>query len=222
MIFLHFLIQCKNIPGNTWVFFKSPHKLWATCKSTSILDALEWTPRTHVDFTHPKDLHLNRLLLTTVYHEFVLDKNMSNKRDDNLFEAIISLAKATTYEYETLVSSNKHMLETISKEDLEYVNYAEMFYPAVVFNGKMYLAEEVEKGREMSLTPIDHVGLLIDYISGSYKIRLVIDIVHKEAFGRFEKMIVKDMEILQNTLDSSVGVKFNKEVAKALKWYMSK
>ena len=222
MIFLHSLIQCKNIPGNAWVFFKSPYRVVSTCKSTSVLDALKWTPRTHVDFTYPKDLHLRNLLITTIYHEFVLDKNMSNKRDDNLFEAVISLAKATSYEYETSVSDNEKMLEVLSEEEMQDLNYAEIFYSAVVFNGKMYLAEEVEKGAEMSLTPVDHVGLLIDYISGSYDIELVVDILHRKAFERFVKMIVKDMKILQNALDGDIGIGFNKEVLKALKWFTSK
>ena len=223
MIFLHLLIQCKNIPGNAWVFFKSPHRVISTCKSTSVLDALKWTPREHTSFTRLKGLHLESLLKTTVYHEFVLDKNASNRRDDNLFEAVISLAKATSYEFETSVAGFGKMVETTSEEELfDDFNYAEIFYPAVVFNGKMYLAEEVEKGREMSLTPIDHVGLLIDYISGSYKIELVINIVHKKAFERFEKMIIKDMEIWQNALNGDIGANFSQEVLKALKWYTSK
>ena len=222
MIFLNLLIQCKNIPGNAWVFFKSPYKVESTCKSTSVLDAIKWIPRTHVDFTYPRDLHLRKLLITNVYHEFVLDKNKSNKRNDNLFEAVISLAKATSYEYETSVKGFRSMLEVLSKEELPDIIYAQIFYSAVVFNGKMYLAEEVEKGAEMSLTPVDHVGLLVDYISGNYNIELTVDIIHKRAFERFMKLLVNDMEILQNALDGETGRDFNRELRKALRWHMSK
>lgn len=221
-VFLTLLVQCKNIPGNAWVFFKSPQKIYSTCESTSILDALEWTLPLHRSFTRLNGLHLRDLLITNVYDEFVLDKNASNKRDDNLFEAIISLAKATSYEYETSVSDHKKMLENISKEDAAYLNYAEIFYSAVVFSGKMYLVEEVEKGPKMRLTPVDHVGLRVDYISGSYDIKLVVDILHKKAFKKYEQMIIRDMEILRSALDNDVGKKFKTEVSKAVKWHMSK
>ena len=86
----------------------------------------------------------------------------------------------------------------------------------------MYVAQEVEKGREMSLTSVDHVGLFVDYVSGSYDIELVVDILHKKAFERFVKTIIKDIEIWRNSLDSDTGIKFNEEVLKALKWYTSK
>ena len=222
MIFLNLLIQCKNIPGNAWVFFKSPQKIYSTCKSTSILDALEWAPPLHHSFTGLNGLHLRDILITNVHDEFVLDKNASNKRHDNLFEAIISLAKATSYEYETSVSDHKKMLENISKEGAAYLDYAEIFYSAVVFNGKMYLVEEVEKGPKMRLTPVDHVGLRVDYISGSYEIKLVADILHKKTLKKYEQMIMRDMEILRSALDGDVGKKFKREVSKALKWHMSK
>lgn len=224
MIFLNLLIQCKNIPGNAWVFFKSPHKVSGFCKSTSILDAVEWIPRQHVGFLIDKELHFWRLPLVTQYDEYVLKKDTSNKRDDNLFQAVISLVKALSYELETSVRQNKGMLERFSEEDLQELppDHAEIFYPIVVFNGKMYLAQEVGKGKEMSLTPVDHVGLFQDYVSGSYDIELVVDILHERAFARFFKTIIKDIEIWRNALDGDIGMKFKKEVLKALRWYMSK
>lgn len=224
MIFLNLLIQCKNIPGNAWVFFKSPYKVWHTCKSASILDAVEWTPRLHVDFTRMEGLHFRSLPIMTQYDEYVLNKDASNRRDDNLFQAVISLVKALSYELETLVREDKELLEVSSEEDLQEIppDYVNIFYPVVVFNGKMYLAQEVEKGREMSLTPIDHVGLFQDYISGSYDVESVVDILHEKAFERFFKTIIKDIEVWRNTLDSDIGMKFKNEVLQAVRWYMSK
>ena len=39
----------------------------------------------------------------------------------------------------------------------------------------------------MTLVPIDHVGLFLNYVSWSYDIDLVIDIVHKNALDEFLK-----------------------------------
>ena len=48
--FLRLLIQCKRIPGNVWMFFKTSHEIVSMPQCTSVLDSLEWLPRSHVDF----------------------------------------------------------------------------------------------------------------------------------------------------------------------------
>lgn len=224
MIFLNLLIQCKSIPGNAWIFFQPPHRITPICASTSILDAMEWIPRAHVDFTFQEGLHFKNIPITTTYNEYILDKNTSNKRDDNLFEAIISLAKATSYELETSVQGDRQLLERFSaKSLLEHPpNFAEIIYPTIVFDGKMYMVKNVEKGKEMDLLETNHVGLFLDYVSGSYDVELIIDIVHKKEFEKFFEKIITDIKILQEALRGEVGKKFTEEVLKALKWYLSK
>lgn len=221
MIFLNLLIQCKSIPGNAWVFFRSPQKIAPICDSTSVLDALEWVPREHMSFTFLPNLHFKSVLTTTSYHEFILDKNKSNKRDANLFEAIISLAKATSYEKERDIQDFKYVVESFSNILKYPPNYIFLYYPIIVFDGKMYLVEKI-KNEELKLTKTRHVGLFIDYVSGSYDIELFIDIVHKRMFKRFFKTIINDINILRKAIEGSTGIKFRKEVMKALKWCVKK
>ena len=223
-IFLDLLIQCKNLPGNAWVFSKAPQRVVPACRSTSILDLLDWRPRWHVVFSGQKDLHYKQIELTKAYHEFVLDKKGSNKKDDNLFETVISLAKATSYELGMALREFREELEDLSEEELKKYqpDQVKIFYPLAIFNGKMYLAEEVEKGMDMKLTPIDHIGLLFNYVSGSYDIELVIDILHKKALERFFKSIVSDANVLREALGDKRGAQYREEVTKALRWYMSK
>lgn len=226
MIFLNLLIECKSIPGNAWVFFKSPHWLEPKCESRSILDVLQWAPKEHIDFIRLEGLHFRKLPLTNIYDEFILNEKQSNKLDKNLFEAVTVLAKATNHEVETFNSDHKKMFDrwTIQdwKEEEPYLSYVEVFYPIIVFDGKMYTVEETQKGKNMTLNPADHIGLLHNYISGNYNIELSIDVVHREAFERFTKTIIEDIEIWKKALDSDIGANFRREVSKAAKWYSSK
>lgn len=225
VIFLNLLIECKSILGNAWVFFKSPHKLEPKCESTSILDVLRWAPKEHLDFIRLEGLHFRKLPMTNIYDEFILNKKQSNKLDTNLFEAVTVLAKATNHEVETFNSDHKKMFDGFTVQDWKeygYLSYVEVFYPIIVFDGKMYTVEETQKGKNMTLNPTDHIGLLHNYISGNYNIELSIDVVHREAFERFIKTIIEDIEIWKKALDSDVGARFRREVAKAAKWYSSK
>jgi hypothetical protein len=222
MIFLNLLIECKRILGNAWVFFKSPHKLEPKCTSTSILDVLQWTPKEHLNFIRLEGLHFRKLPMTNIYDEFILNEKQSNKLDTNLFEAVTVLAKATNHEVETFNSDHKKMIDGLTIQDWEYLSYVEVFYPIIVFDGKMYTVEETQKGKNMTLNPTDHIGLLHNYISGNYNIELSIDVMHRDAFERFTKTIIEDIEIWKKALDCNVGAKFGREVAKAAKWYSSK
>ena len=221
-IFLNLLIQCKSIPGNTWVFFKTSHEVFSVPKCTSVLDSLEWEDRLHARFAFLRDLHYRQVPKTTLYDEYILDENKTNKRVDNLFEAIISLVKATSYELNTLVQGLKSDVDRTDDILDNPLDFAELFYPIVVFDGKMYLAERTEKYGKMNLTPIDHVCLFFDYVSGSYNIDLYVDIVQREAFDKFFHSVLNDIEILRKALENEIGIKFRQEVMKALKWYVGK
>ena len=204
-------------------FSRSHMRFFSYPISTSVLDSLEWAPRSHRDFAFLPELHYRHVPKTTLKDEYILDANKSNKKTDNLFEATITSAKATNYEKDITILDIKRDIDTITPtEILEYLAAAELFYPIVVFDGKMFLAEKTEEYGEMNLTPIDHVCLFFNYISGSYDIDLYIDIVQREAFEKFFSSVVKDIKILRKALATEVGIKFRQEVIKALRWYSSK
>lgn len=221
-IFIDLLIECKRIPGNAWVFFKTPQKIFSDVKSTSVLDSLEWNSRAHVDFAYLTDIHYKHAQKAILRHEYILDRKTSNKRNDNLFDAAISLAKATNYELETTIETLKSEVKTLSTEEYDLLKYALLFYPIVVFDGKMYLAEKTEEYGQMDLTPTDYVCLSFNYLSRNYNTKLCIDIIQRESFKKFFSSILVDIENLRKALKNKVGIKFRREIKKALDWYVHK
>ena len=221
-IFLRLLIQCKSVPGNVWVFFRTPQEFFPRPQCASVLDSLEWSLRSHWDFSLLPGLHYEKVPKITLYDEYILDKNKSNKRDDNLFEAVISLVKATSYELESTVQALMNDVDAWGDDAYNVLDFVILFYPTVVFDGKMFLAEKTEEYGELNLTPIDHVCLFSSYLSASYDMKLYMDIVQREAFESFFSNIVEDTKVLWGATKSKIGTKFRKEVIKALRWYLTK
>ena len=221
-IFLHLLIQCKKVPGNAWVFFKTPQELVPVPQCTSVLDSLEWIPRSNTAFAYLPDLHYRKTVNATARDEYVLEKKRSNGLTDNLFDAIITLAKATSYQLETNTQDLMSTLKRFKNVSTYVVSYISVYYPIIIFDGKMYLAEPTSEYGEMEPTPTDHVCLFFDYISGSCDIDLYVDIVQREAFGKYLQNVVSDVETFQDALETEAGVEFRQEVEKALSWYRSR
>jgi hypothetical protein len=187
-----------------------------------VLDSLEWIPRLHFDFAFLPDLHYKHIPTTTIYDEYILDENKTNKKVDNLFQAVISLAKATSYELENAVQGSKSVIDRF-KDILDHpIDHIELLYPVVVFDGKMFLAEKTDEYGKMIPTPINRMCLFFDYVSESYNIDLYVDVVRREAFDKFFRSVVSDVKILRKVLENQMGIKFREEVMKALKWYVGK
>lgn len=183
-----------------------------------MLDAIDWTPLRHFEFTSSHDLHFHKIPLTTAYDEHVLNPQKSNKKNDNLFKSIITLVKATDFEIET---SRKEFKKIINESEEDFVfDWVHIYYPIVVFDGDMYLVEEIEKREKMKLTPIKHVCLSFDYTSGTYKINSIIHIVHRTEFENFFGQIINDIKIMKDALNGQIGERFEKEVTKATMWYL--
>lgn len=224
-VFLNLLIACKGIPGNAWVFFKTPHErtLGYPC-CTSILDSLERNNRLDYSFKYLPGLHYRDVMKTTVYQEYISAEKKSNKKVDNLFEAIITLAKATSYDLENSTEEFKNNIDKLGPTNGSgfWFPILKLFYPTIIFDGKIYLAEKTDVYGEMDLTPIDHICLSFHYLSGSDDIDLYIDIVQREAFDKFFNTIIKDVEVLNEALVKDIGIKFREEVTKAVNWYKRK
>jgi hypothetical protein len=218
-IYLHLLIQCKSVPGNAWVFFRTPHEIIPHCIGTSLADALEWMPRSLADFELNPQLHYQNIPITTIYDEYILDDEMSNKKDSNLFESLVSLTKATAYELE---NENQDFREELRQIGADIKNdppdYAHLFYPIVVFDGKLYLTEKTTS-EGFVLTQIDHLGLFMDYVSRHYDMVHVIDIVQRKTFGKFIDKLCDDARILTEQLQNGGAAKLRKDVSDALNNY---
>lgn len=190
---------------------------------TSILDSLEWIPRSHWDFAYLVDLHYGKTLKTAAYDEYVLDEKKSNKKDDNLFEAIITLAKATNYYLQTDRKNLKAAINRFKKMVNYFAGYISLYYPIIVFDGKIYMAESSKEYGELDLTPTDHICHFFDYAAEAYDhMDFYVDVVNREAFANLLQDIVSDIESLRNALETDIDVKFRQEVEKALNWYRNK
>lgn len=210
--FVKLLIECKKIPGNAWIFVKPSFKVFPP--PHTFVSAFDVISSSSVD-AHPyiHNLHDERNCPIAIYSkEYVLDEKRSNKRDDNLYGSIVSLAKATSFEVEQETESfvNECRFALVPPDYMTYI------YPIIVFDGKMYLAERKE---DFILTPSEHVLLLSRYISGQYNINFGIDVVHRKAFEHFFKEIEKDLEIFRQELRSEKMQKFRGEVRKAVESY---
>lgn len=215
--FIHNLIECKNIPGNAWVFFKTNQEIWSHLPTLNILDALKWRKRS--GFVDIQKLHFRNVPKTKQYKEFIVDKKKSNNKKNNLYSSIIKVTKAANYEYEKYL---KEFKRAVREDDILTFDFINIFYATIVCNGKMYLADHLHKGTEMQLKPIEHVVLSNDYLSGNYEMKLVIDIVQKNYFEEYSKMILEDLEVLINEAENEEGKKYIEEVVEASKWLAKK
>jgi hypothetical protein len=214
MIFLNLLIECKNVMGNSWIFYESPHSVAVSHRTTSILEATNWfSDSSH--FMYNSNLHYHNIPITTVNDEFVTDRKTSNGKTNNLFEAITTLIKATDFEEETEKSNLRNLIYT----DPQGLNYINVYYPIIIFNGTMFKVNQVEKGFDMKLEPVSHIGCYIDYVSGKYDIDVLLDIVHVNYLEKFIEAVKQDIIVLSETCNGEIGLKFNAEVPAAIQRY---
>jgi len=213
--YVKLLIECKKIPANAWVFVKAPFEVYRPLSTyTSVFDVI---PSSSLDaFPSLPKLHYYRNCPITIHNkEFILDKEKSNKRDDNLYGSVVSLAKATAFEVETDLEDfrNESKYATVPPDWLTHI------YPIIVFDGKMYLAEAKD---DFNLTPIKHVVISSSYISGHYSIDLGIDVVHRTIFKSFFNEIDKDIRLFRQHLGSEEMQKFREEVRNTVKLHRQK
>ena len=210
--YIKLLIECKKIPGNAWVFVKPSFKFPPPPYTyRSVFNVIESSSQDAYPLFH--NLHYDRNCPIAIYSkEYILDEKRSNKRDDNLYGSIVSLAKATSFEVEQETES----FETECKYAIVPPDWMTYIYPIIVFDGKMYLAEKKE---DFILTPTEHVLLSSRYISGRYNINFGIDIVHRKTFERFFQEIENDLEIFRQELRSEKMQKFRREVRRSVESY---
>jgi len=191
--FPRLLIQCKKIPGNAWIFFSTPSYSPINILHSGLtkwLDAFE-----HGIFSDTGS-H-NYQTFATNYCEIVTDKATSNRKENNIWESVITLIKASSQEIEKdFADSQQYLLETGSFE--EFAKHPSeiiyVFYPVIVFEGDMYEAKFVDN--TVILEQRDYVRLFVDYDSGHYKGQFCIDFLNKLKLVDYIDEIEKDMDIL--------------------------
>jgi len=193
---LNLLIQCRRLPGNAWIFFSVPKR------SAVYVPICKWGQADFLRFPAPGIFKLEKThydqseVLATNYCEVIIDKEKSNKRDDNIWECLVTLIKATSQELEDARVDSKEHLQDLGSFD-EFVKdpfeLISVFYPVIVFEGKMYEASFSED--KIKLHRREYVQVFVDYRSGRYKGKFCIDVVTKERFSQYLRNVMKDLMV---------------------------
>jgi len=199
---LKLLIQCKSLPGNVWIFFSDPGQSagYTHISKSGLVEILEHRELSilgHEIFSK-KETHFDKSqVMATNYCEIITDKEKSNKRIDNIWECAITLVKATSQEMNQWdADSERYIDEDLVSYDEFVKNPFELifvFYPLIVFRGKMYEAKFFDD--DIVLDKKDYVQLFVDYQSGSYKGEFCIDVVTKGKFKEYMENLRKDLVV---------------------------
>lgn len=189
------LIQCRRLPGNAWIFFSTPATISRSISKYGLADFLKCSDLGIFD---TKETHFDKSeVLTTNYCEIIIDKEKSNKRDDNIWECVMTLIKATSQEMEWPLADSRLYLEhdlgsyeAFAESPFEVVWFS---YPLIVFEGEIYEAKFLHE--EIALKKRKYVQLSVDYISGRYKGEFCIDIITKERFADYLRDMYEDLTL---------------------------
>lgn len=212
------LIQCKKIIGNAWIFFSVPQKEYF---STYILrsDLAKWLRVDTYRIFDIKGTHFDKCeTLATNYCEIITDKEKSNKRDDNIWECVTTLIKATSQELEKSDADCKQYIEkdlsSFSEFEEDPAEIVYLFYPAIVFEGNMYEAKFSEK--DITLEKREYVRLFVDYHSGHYRGEFCIDVLTKGRFSEYLNDVMKDLFVFDKRR-AATSTKYEHDLLEAVK-----
>ncbi len=162
------VIQCKKIPGNAWVFFPAADVFGST-PSCDVLDFVYAHQRSH-EILEPFDMIMDKNGFSH-YHEVILDKSRSNGKVDNLFEAVITVTKATMFalkkEKEALhqylgESFGEGWLSVEAIKSKGWLDPIRILQPLIVFDGALCRAT---LGAKRTIDEVPYVRLISSYQS---------------------------------------------------------
>lgn len=187
-------IECKSLPDHAWIFFEGSFDLfnlipeYVEHEKISGYDKLK-----SISFIPLEDLFVSsacaelRLTNKKKYKK-------SNNREDNLYEAILSVVKATRHFMEYEKEKILHQLK-LPKTKYKYV--LSIYQPVIVFNGRMYEAKE--NNEKITLNNIKFAQLNKEYISKNYNEKLGrIHIVSYDALDEYVQIIKNHYNIKES------------------------
>lgn len=227
-VYIRLLIQCKKIPGNAWVFFE--HTPFSGLpKIITVLDAFGDVDKDCLDhlvtplfpISNQEGTHYHLGFQSERGGEFIFDKKLSNKRNSNLFEAVVSLIKAVSWETQTCLQ-DECLVEIIDElQKGKILRWAQagapqciyFVFPLIVFEGKMYSAKFPLA--EKNFNEKNYVHVWKEYKSANYNEKLSIDVVEKQFLPTYLTMIENDLNLIKNVLEEN-GKLFIKDQIKTL------
>jgi len=180
------IIECKKNKANHWVFFGMGGIQRLCMASTLNMDQSEYLVS-----LRGKSLHRHHYLKLEPAGSFSMA--FKSKSDKNqIFEAVNDVLNAYKYGRE---DTEKNMSKRGSSSGL-WIN---VYYPTIVFDGKLFFAELVED--DLELREVDRI--LYTMLHPSYLCEWVsIDIVRADVFSNYLDDLDKDHEIIASHIKS--------------------
>ena len=118
------------------------------------------------------------------FDEQVFNKNASNNKVDNIFEAVMITTKAARYEMEVHESMISRLIPHFV-DDLSRIVGFTIFQPLIVFQGKMYGV--TQKDDEPQLEPIKFAQIPKRYVSSKYN--EILGRIHVVSYDSFDEYL---------------------------------
>jgi hypothetical protein len=194
-------IECKKDEDFAWVFFSRPFVLEFEDITGQYVDEAQVVTKNTENFQIMEiflgkvlpQLHYSSFTRKAVsYNEFYLQgkKESFKERKKEIFEAQNQVKK--------YIDCSIDQLMKVSKELTIYP--IEIDFPCIVFDGLMFEAILERGGLQLHKT--NHVILSTSYRSqySIFERSFLIDVVHKDSFGDYLKLIRKDVSSIQKSL----------------------
>jgi hypothetical protein len=200
-----FLVECKQLPDNYWVFVKSHQDRLLFKNSISLWDNVGRVGRQEslIKILDPLN-KIDELACDSYarrYKEFWTSRNhktksaKSNKRQDNIKSTEIVLAKAYYSEKRNAMRINEMIKQSIKKPR----DRVEIFYPMVVFQGNLLESDmsfEPPKVRFIRNSHLYHFS-----IQNNEDVNMIIDVVEINHLATFiQDKILPEMKQLKRQL----------------------
>jgi hypothetical protein len=187
------IVECKKNTSNHWVFFddgESEAPLLNTVSTLKVGDA--WRLRSMFEEPlskeSPLDHHyLGTKLVSSYCMAFKTDKNQIY---DGLREILSAYRHARQQDIELLKPDEEPPADDAQLEDLSPTVY--VYYPVLVFDGKLFIAQLVHDSLEVSeTTQVVYSAMHPSYVNH----RVTVDVIRADIFSRYLSLLERDMEI---------------------------
>jgi len=204
-----FLIECKMIPGNVLVLRRLP-SFWKGESEYPILNFY-----TILEVIGMKDFEIYKKLSDKEnnihffdsknyyndFQEYVINKKLSNRRNDNIFESNIKVIKASHYEVENYKKNSISVISELYYEGFwdkvtEQGTYISLSCPLIIFDGDMY--EVLLKDNELIPRKIKHAQLITQIKNKLYEGSYAVDIINPDYIETYFNKIKNDEKIIRN------------------------
>ena len=205
LILFNLAIECKKSDEYAWIFFTVPsYSRWLNYGQ--YFDDLKFaSPHVglidvYIDHQKSQLHYYNFTKVASPFHEVKL-KKAARKRGtlNEIYEGVNELVKFVSYQIHSYISSSRRRYEEVTDiwKPLFGIHY---FFPVLVYDGQLF--EAIIEDDKIELEERNHILLERHYkpLYSDAPLTYRIDIVKREFFPEFVKIIEEDIEWIQKQL----------------------